>query len=525
MARWVWWWAAALAVGTAASRLPFRGRYLFSWDSANFALALDHYNVAFHQPQPPGYPLYVASAWLVRHIAGEANAGYVWLSIAASALAVLFLTLAAARLYDGLSAVLAGILLASSSVFWSQGEVAYPYAFLSGFGALVAWLCAEVPHLGPVAGPRLVALCGLLIGIGGGFRSELIPFLVPLWLYASLRRPDALRVRLASVAAGSAVMALAIAAWYAPMVQRSGGLAAYQAATAAYYGYFVQTTSGAGKLLLGLLENTRALVGFLYNGLGLALLPAVYFAGRFFSPQHLVADARARFLLLWLLPPLLFYVTVHIGNPGYVLSLVPALCIYIAQAVLGFLEDVRAASETLAASRGVRAGAAARLAARAWVAPAATACVVAIGLTNAALFRFGNGEGRYPEIRQIDRIFERQLATIREQYPPSSTIILAYDRSRQYRYYLPRHRIELLFDVPVAGAVTDTSRYWERRATLMIPAGVTAVLFPDLERNTSDLPGLVQRLDLGAGVDLFVARVQPGDEVRYGYHYAAAQRR
>jgi len=73
--------------------------------------------------------------------------------------------------------------------------------------------------------------------------------------------------------------------------------------------------------------------------------------------------------------------------------------------------------------------------------------------------------------------------------------------------------------------VTDTSRYWERRQSYTVPPGVQAVLFPDLSRNTSDQPGLVERVDLGGGVDLYVARVRPGDVVHYGYQYASAQRR
>ena len=150
--------------------------------------------------------------------------------------------------------------------------------------------------------------------------------------------------------------------------------------------------------------------------------------------------------------------------------------------------------------------------------------VLAIGLSNTALFFVASGEGRWREIRQIDLIFERQLREIRDRYPPESTLILAYDRSRQYRYYLPRHKIELLFDVAVAGAVTDTSRYWERRKSYRVPPGVSTVLFPDLGRNTSDQPGLVQRVDLGDGVELYVARVQQGDEIRYGYQYATGAR-
>jgi len=494
---------------TALSRAPFRSRYLFAWDSANFALALDQYNVGFHQPQPPGYPAYVGAARAVYALTGDANAAYVWLSVAASGLAVTFLTLVAAQLYGNRTAFMSGVLLGTSSVFWSQGVVAYPYAFLACFSALVAWLCRLIR----ADGQRwLVPFAGGVIGLAGGFRSELIPFMTPLWLYASLGRRGGSQVswpgRGGPVVLGFVAMGAVTLCWYVPMVVLSGGWDAYQSATGSYYAYFIQTTSGAGKLLLGLLENARALAGFVYNGLGLALLPMLYFAGRYFTPQRVAGDERVRFVALWIAPPLAFYVTVHIGNPGYVLSLLPALCIYASEAVLGFIEDVR---ESLKASGR-------------WVVPAAMGGVLMMGLINSALFFLANGEGRWREIKQIDRIFERQLREIDSKYAPENTLILAYDRSRQYRYYLPRHRIELLFDVAVAGAVTDTSRYWERRATYRVPAGISTVLFPDLGRNTSDQPGLVQRLDLGDGAELFLARVQPGDELRYGYHYASGGR-
>jgi hypothetical protein len=524
--------AAGLALLTVLSRIPFRSRYLFSWDSANFALALDRYDVASHQPQPPGYPLYVGAARVLFSLLGEANASYVALSVLASGLAVFCLAMAAQRLAGRTVALLAAILLATSSVFWSQGEVAYPYAFLALITSLVAWICLAAREGGARSG-ALVVLAGGVIGAGAGFRSELLPFLLPLWLVAALGRPAPWPSRLRALAGGGALMALAVLAWYVPMVRLSGGWAAYQAATTGYYAYFIQTTSGAGKLLLGLLENTRAVVGFVYNGLGLALVPLVYFLGRYFSPPHLVQNRQARFLALWLAPPLLFYVTVHVGNPGYVLSFLPGLCVYAAIAVLGLTEDVRAAAALLAAggSRPVLArpfsalsGALAALARPGWVVPAATVAVLVMGATNALLFVFANGEGRAREIRQIDRILARQVAYVREHHPAPATVLLAYDRSRQYRYYLPQYRIGLLFDVAVAGAVTDTSRYWERRQVLVVPEGVDSVLFPDLGRNTSDQPG-VQRIDLGEGVDLFVAPVRPGDEVRYGYQYANVQRR
>ena len=44
---------------TLASRWPYRARMLYNWDAVQFALALTEFDVAKHQPHPPGYLLYV----------------------------------------------------------------------------------------------------------------------------------------------------------------------------------------------------------------------------------------------------------------------------------------------------------------------------------------------------------------------------------------------------------------------------------------------------------------------------------
>src|SRR5215470_6783477 len=73
-----------LAAATVLSRIPFRAHLLPTWDAVQFALALDHYDIAAHQPHPPGYILYVAAARLVRLVVGDPAQSLVWLSIAAS---------------------------------------------------------------------------------------------------------------------------------------------------------------------------------------------------------------------------------------------------------------------------------------------------------------------------------------------------------------------------------------------------------------------------------------------------------
>ncbi len=531
------WWAAALAALTLITRIPFRSTHLFAWDSANFALALQHYNVAWHQPQPPGYILYVAAARLIHFIVADANAAYVWLSVVASIGAVWCTVLVGGRLFGITTGILGGLILTTSSLFWGQGVVAYPYTFLALFSPLIVLLALRNRD----GGRDTTLASAALLAIAGGFRPELVPFLLSLWLWGAWRRP---RWRWL---AGLGLLAVLIAAWYVPMIWLSGGWQAYQSSSSGYFLFFLRATSGFGKLLLAVLENTRTLVGYAYNGMGLALLPLLYIAGRFFAPPQLVSDTRAQVLALWLAPPLAFYLLIHIGNPGYLLSFLPALCLLTAHGTLILAQDTAqavrlarrddrgaTAGEELAptsapfpSGQDESRGTGQPLAFREGVGGryAATILIALIALSNAALFLAADGEGRLREIRAIDRILSKQVAAIEAQFPAASTLILAYDRSRQLRYYLPDHRIELLFTEAVAVAASgyDPSRYWERRSTLTVPPGLTHILLPDLDENTSEQPGPLQHLDLGGGVELLVAEVSSGDTVRYGYRYVAVE--
>src|SRR5258708_11986240 len=47
--------ATGFAILTFLSRVPFVGRYLFDWDSLQFALGMQRFDLASHRPHPPGY--------------------------------------------------------------------------------------------------------------------------------------------------------------------------------------------------------------------------------------------------------------------------------------------------------------------------------------------------------------------------------------------------------------------------------------------------------------------------------------
>src|SRR5688572_24432007 len=50
----------AIAAAYLVAHLPFLAPSLEDIDSINFALGLREFDVARHQPHPPGYPLYTA---------------------------------------------------------------------------------------------------------------------------------------------------------------------------------------------------------------------------------------------------------------------------------------------------------------------------------------------------------------------------------------------------------------------------------------------------------------------------------
>src|SRR5438132_8957735 len=99
--------ASALVIAAVATRLPFMTQTLYAFDSANYALAVrDFYNVAFHQPHPPGYPLYVFLARAIDLVAHDANKALIIEGILWSTLAVGCTTILARQMFGRLSGLL-----------------------------------------------------------------------------------------------------------------------------------------------------------------------------------------------------------------------------------------------------------------------------------------------------------------------------------------------------------------------------------------------------------------------------------
>ena len=151
---------------------PYRARMLYNWDAVQFALALREFDVAKHQPHPPGYLLYVALGRLLEHSSGRSERSPTSRSPWSSALPPPWpCTGSPARSTIAPPPLPAATLLAVSPLFWFYGSVGLTYA-----GEAFVRLAGGVPsRMGRFAAtPRRSTAARWLSGSLGGIRQSVL---------------------------------------------------------------------------------------------------------------------------------------------------------------------------------------------------------------------------------------------------------------------------------------------------------------------------------------------------------------
>jgi hypothetical protein len=320
--------AAALSLLTIASRLPYRARMLYNWDSVQFALALREYDVVKHQPHPPGYILYVvlgrlANAWL-----GDPTAAYVTLAVLFSGLTTFVVYYLARVAYDRATALAAATLLAVSPLFWFYGSVGLTYAGEALIASTVAYFAFRALN-GSVVDAWLSA--GYL-GIAGGLRQSVLFLLFPLWVGSVALGVGYWRPMLV----GCIILAVSVLAWFVPMIWWTGGFHRYLDASVDLAESVVMPTS----ILGGTFETTLRMSRYVLESILVALGPLALAA--FLLPWYVRRHGWGRrewFFVAWMVPSLLVCTLVHFGQAGYVLTFLPALVIVLSRVTVAALGD------------------------------------------------------------------------------------------------------------------------------------------------------------------------------------------
>lgn len=330
---------------TALSRLLFASHTLYHFDSVNFALALENFDVRIDQPQVPGYLLYVALGQAANAVLRDPNATFVLLSIAGSALASGAMWRLGRAMFGPAAGWVAALLLSTSPLYWFYGEIALPHALDLLFAAVSAWQLWEIRQ----GDADRLPWAALMLGIAGGLRPQTLVFLGPLILFSVWRTP------IKKWAGAAIVLAAVCLAWLIPLLTLTGGLSAYLALFSSFSSAYQDSTSvfsGAGWQ--GLSRNLIKLVQYTAYAWGAGLLPAgLWLLMRMvrrptredgqslahrtrmqrlrslFDAKH----ERAWFLMLWIAPALGYYALVHMGQQGLVFVFLPALLLISAEAM------------------------------------------------------------------------------------------------------------------------------------------------------------------------------------------------
>lgn len=321
-----WAWAIALSAASVVLRLPFRSRLAYLWDSAEFALAIQDYNVSLSQPHAPGYFLYVMIGRLVNWFVGDPHASLVWMSVVAGSGLAAAMYLLGTAMFGRRTGVVAGLFAMTSPQVWFHSCVALTYVVDAFLVCVMVLWCWRAIQRGGSWGETVGI--GAMLAVIGGVRQQTIPALVPLLVFVFWNFETQ---RLRRFVAALIVAAVLCAVWAHWMEQMSGGWRLYgQALHRIVEFQSGKTVAGGGWNALG--WNLFFTVLFCWNGLmlGVAVLAGALFYRAFGcqAERRCEWDRRnmmaVRILWLWILPMMMLGVLVgYTETPGHVFTYLP----------------------------------------------------------------------------------------------------------------------------------------------------------------------------------------------------------
>jgi hypothetical protein len=457
---------------------------LYHWDSYNFALALEHFDIRLHQPHPPGYFLYVMAGRMVNLCLQDANSSLVLLSILFSGLTATSLFFLAREMFDERTAVIAALLFLTSPMFWFHGEIALARIVEAFFVTHLALICYKLLK----RTWRYPWVAGLVLALAGGVRLNTLVLLFPLWL-CSVRRSSR-----RDVALGIVVFTMATAAWLIPMLYVSGGLSGYlEVAKAETQGY---ANYGISGLRAAPANTARLIVFLLYTLLASSLVIAYAFWLHLrgitaHGIKMMWQDERVQTMALWIAPTLLLC-TYVLTQPGQTFTFMPSLLIIAAVASVGVSEDVATRARRLL--KKPSGGASAQFSMRLNERTVNSGLVAALVLINVLFFlaappyplgieRNALNTPSWHSISARDAYLVERISFIRDEFRPEDTVIVGTGLDlRAPEYYLRDYASIHLAQGYDSGTIT-------------LPAGTTLVLFT---RSLNRINGLTERTETAA---------------------------
>lgn len=331
----------AVSILIIVSRLVYKASFLYEWDSVQYALSINRFDILWHQPHPPGYIFYVLLIKGASFLVHDANSAIIYTNILISLVVILsFYFLCRSFFSDRKLAAASTLILAFNPIFWFYGSTATIYTADALIAVLVGWSAWKT-----LRGECSLPLFSLILGLSGGIRQTSLILLFPIWFYVLWRNKPPVREIIRTLL----VLGLSVLLWLIPTIVNTGGLENYLAISRGL------SSSGAEKVKL-IFGTTGAYIHS--NGLNLLVwlmeainpfgfLIILFAIGRKMkiSPfWALIKNEKVLFWALWVLPSVLLYST-YIEKSGYLLSVVPQFCILTGWAINQIIKKSKAAPQ------------------------------------------------------------------------------------------------------------------------------------------------------------------------------------
>jgi len=439
----------ALLMFLVATRWPLAPSSLYYFDSSNFALAMEKFDPSLHQPQPPGYPLFVALARIIHFWVDAPERVFLIAGLLAAFGAVLLIQVLAADLFGRAAGYLAAALLAAHPVLWFGGLTNQVRTFLALCTLAVAVLAWRAITLSERPAWYYAAWASL--GVAAGFRPELVVVLLPLLLWTWHRTGGTVR----RLAAGVGLLALAALPWLSVVIWVVRGPGRLIDVLSDYATVQFEPSSalfGAGPAAAYQMFATAVVWYLLGAVVWLWAVPRLMRRPR--TPGW---SEKALFLALGAVPPFLFSAIVHIGDPDQALAGISILCVAGGGVLAALVERF-----------GER---------RVWAACAAVAAGQAL------LFFVPPGRlaraSSYRAVAAVDRMNSGALSAIRALRSDGPITIVHYGSLVAWRhlaYYFPDDYVVVLPGTPARPTPREASYVCYRHQPLHVGSGAAGLI-------------------------------------------------
>jgi hypothetical protein len=322
--------AAVSLVTACALRIPLRPGHLFSEDCINFADAIHRFDPQMWHPQPPGYPLFVLQSKLIHLFVPSVELTFLVGVIIATAIALFMALLLGRDMFGSWAAgVIAAALLLVNPAFIYTGLTSTIRAYVAVVPLVCAYFCWQLWR-GKSAYWWAAALA---LGIGSGYRPQMLLLLFPLWAWSAWHAKRSVREFLA----GLALVALSSGVWIYILLSRFQSLAKFWAIITLY---LTNQSRNSSPLFSAPVDGWLRMLGFLIAWNGMAVAGWILF--RFFAKPR-AGRGAAWFLALWIVPAVVFHATIHLAAPDQALITIAAFCVLGGGVLAALLEKSRSA--------------------------------------------------------------------------------------------------------------------------------------------------------------------------------------